>query len=185
VNKIRNVLQEELQQFHPRLWLARILMMPLPPYVLNRLRARILRLAGLRIGKGTVVFNLPTIVGHRGMLKELHIGENNVISVGCYFDLAAPIHIGDDTTLGPQVMLITGTHKIGSAEKRAADLIPLPIYIGPGVWIGARVTILPGVTVGRGAIIAAGALVNRDVAANTLVAGVPAKPIRDLSQPAD
>ena len=55
------------------------------------------------------------------------------------------------------------------------------IVVGDGVWIGARATILPGVQIGDGAVVAAGAVVTRDVAANSLVAGVPAKTIRELS----
>lgn len=55
-----------------------------------------------------------------------------------------------------------------------------PIYIGKNVWIGAHATILPGVKVGDGAIIAAGAVVTKDVTANTIVGGVPAKEIKKI-----
>ena len=152
---------------------------------MNRLRTQILRMAGFQIGSGTLFFDIPTIVGDRATLSQFRIGQGGLVSIQCYIDLAAPITIGNGATLGPQTMLITGTHKIGPPENRLGALIPLPIHIEDGVWIGARATILPGVTVGRGAVIAAGALVNRDVPANTMVAGVPAKPIRDLSQPID
>jgi acetyltransferase-like isoleucine patch superfamily enzyme len=64
-------------------------------------------------------------------------------------------------------------------EKRA-NLIPKPVKIGAKVWIGANVTILPGVNIGDGAIIAAGAVVNKDVAPNTVVGGVPAKFIKNI-----
>jgi acetyltransferase-like isoleucine patch superfamily enzyme len=56
----------------------------------------------------------------------------------------------------------------------------LPIKIGEGVWIGARATILPGVTIGAGSVVAAGSLVTKDMPANVLIAGVPAKVIREL-----
>ena len=57
---------------------------------------------------------------------------------------------------------------------------PKPVRIGRNVWIGANVTILPGVTIGNGAIVSAGAVVTKDVAENTIVAGVPAKKVRDV-----
>ena len=57
---------------------------------------------------------------------------------------------------------------------------PAPIIIGNNVWIGASVTVVPGVTIGDNAIIAAGAVVTKDVEANTIVGGVPAKVIRSI-----
>ena len=61
---------------------------------------------------------------------------------------------------------------------RRADMIPAPIVIGRKVWLGAAVTVVPGVPIGDGAIVGAGAVVTRDVPANAIVAGVPAKLIR-------
>jgi acetyltransferase-like isoleucine patch superfamily enzyme len=55
-----------------------------------------------------------------------------------------------------------------------------PIIIGDGVWIASRVTVLPGVFIGDGSVVAAGAVVSRDVAPNTMVAGVPARLVREL-----
>ena len=69
---------------------------------------------------------------------------------------------------------MTNTHKLGTAEQRATDLIAHPIAIGDGAWLGARCTVLPGVTVGAGAVVAAGSVVTKDVPPNALAAGVPA-----------
>lgn len=181
LSKIQQILQEETKQFRLGLGLARLLALPLPPFVMNRYRTQILRMVGFEIGSGTLFFDIPTIVGNRSTLSQLRIGQGSLVSIQCYIDLAAPITIGNGANLGPQTMLITGTHKIGPPENRLGELIPLPIHIGDGAWIGARVTILPGVTVGPGAVIGAGAVVNRDVPPNSIVAGVPARVLREFT----
>ena len=68
----------------------------------------------------------------------------------------------------------------GLEPDRRGDNIPAPIHVGENVWIGSHATILPGVTIGENAIVAAGAVVTKDVPADTVVAGVPARPIRKL-----
>ena len=59
-------------------------------------------------------------------------------------------------------------------------MLPAPIHIGSDVWFGARVTVVPGITIGDGAIIGAGSVVTKDVPARTVVAGVPARVIREV-----
>ena len=110
--------------------------------------------------------------------KNLKLGKNVFINAGCQFQDQGGITIGDDTLVGPKTVIATLNHHQNPAKR--ANLIPKPVKIGSKVWIGANVTILPGVTVGDGAIIAAGAVVNKDVAANTIVGGVPAKYIKDV-----
>jgi acetyltransferase-like isoleucine patch superfamily enzyme len=73
-------------------------------------------------------------------------------------------------------------HEMGPSASRCGRLVAAPIEVGDGVWLASRVTILPGVAVGKGAVVAAGAVVTQDVAPDTLVAGVPAKFIRDLDK---
>ena len=147
---------------------------------MNRLRTLLLRFAGVSIGPGSLFFGIPTLIGGLNLSKGLQVGDQTTISAECYLDLAAPIQIGNRVNFGPQVMIITGTHQIGHTENRLGKLSPDTVVIQDGVWIGARVTILPGVTIGTGAVVGAGALVIRDVPPNTIVAGIPAKVIREI-----
>lgn len=110
--------------------------------------------------------------------KNTKLGRNVFINAGCQFQDQGGITIGDGTLVGPKTVIATLNHH-QNPEKRA-NLIPKPVKIGSNVWIGANVTVLPGVTIGDGAIIAAGAVVNRDVKANTIAGGVPAKYIKDV-----
>ena len=66
--------------------------------------------------------------------------------------------------------------------EQRANLEPAPIHIGKNVWIGANSMVLPGVTIGDGAVIAAGAIVTKDVPANTIFGGIPAKKIKNIPQ---
>jgi maltose O-acetyltransferase len=181
VRKLIRVMREEFSGLHIRLLLARILLAPLPMHVGSRLRIHILRLAGFQIGYGCVMWGMPAFTGGRDLYRNLTIGQNCLFNIGCFFDLGAPITIGDGVAIGHQVMILTSSHDIGPPERRAAALAIRSVTIGRGAWLGARSTILPGVTIGAGAIVAAGAVVNRDVPPNTLVAGVPARPIKPLS----
>jgi maltose O-acetyltransferase len=174
IHRIQDYLQKEIKVFHPRLMLALFLMALLPRYMGGGLRSSFLRMAGFKIGSKTRIWGTPTIVGVNDIYKNLEIGHNCMIGINTYFDLASSITIKDHTTLGPEIMFITGTHEIGGSEKRAGTLNPKPITIGKGVWIGARATILPGVNIGEGAVIAAGAVVTKDIPSNTMVAGSPA-----------
>lgn len=96
---------------------------------------------------------------------------------------AADIRIGADCDIGPRVSFVTGSHELSTTDGKAAGKgFSKPIVVEDGVWIGASVTILGGVTVGAGSMIAAGSLVRENVPAHTLIAGVPAEAIRDLSK---
>ena len=182
MTKVLDILREELYGLHPRWLLVRILLFPLPPFVGGRLRVKILKLSGFRIGAGSVIWGLPKLIGRGKFHQKLTIGNQCLFSVDCFFDLAGPINLSDHVFVGPEVMLITGAHEIGEPTYRLGSLSPQPIFIEEGVWLGARCTILPGVTIGRGAVVAAGAVVARDVDCNTLVGGVPARFIRHLDE---
>ena len=110
--------------------------------------------------------------------KNLKIGRNVFINSCCQFQDQGGITIGDGTLIGPKTVIATLNHH--QNPNKRANLIPKPVKIGKNVWIGANATILPGVTIGDGAVIAAGALVSKDVEANTVVGGVPAKLIKRI-----
>lgn len=112
--------------------------------------------------------------------KNLTIGKNVFFNSGCRFQDQGGIIIEDGTLIGHNVVLATLNHDF--APDHRADLKPAPIHIGKNVWVGASVTILPGVTIGNGAMIAAGAVVTKDVPADTIVGGVPAKVIRKIQK---
>ncbi len=111
--------------------------------------------------------------------KNIHLGQNVFINSGCRFQDQGGIYIGDNALIGHNAVLATLNHSENPAKR--GNLIPSPIRIGKNVWLGANVTVLPGVTIGDGAIIAAGAVVSRDVPANTIVGGVPARKLRDVN----
>lgn len=111
---------------------------------------------------------------------DVRFGNGVYVNRGVGFDNTARITIGDNVSIGHDVLLCTSTHEPGPSGKRAGKVTGAPIVIGDGVWIGARAVILPGVTIGPGCVIAAGAVVTKDCAPNTLYGGVPATPIKDL-----
>lgn len=92
----------------------------------------------------------------------------------------AEVRIGDDVMLGPGVLISTATHPLDVAKRKKGLESAHAINIGNNVWIGMGAKILPGVTIGDNAVIGAGAVVNKDVAANTMVAGVPALLVKQL-----
>lgn len=110
--------------------------------------------------------------------KNIFIGKNVFINFGCHFQDWGGIYIGNDVLIGSQTVLATINH--GKLPGERANNHPSSIHIGKGVWIGSHVTILPGVTVGDNAIIAAGAVVTRNVPANVVVGGIPAKIIKQI-----
>ena len=112
--------------------------------------------------------------------QNITVGKNVFINSGCCFQDQGGIEIGDDVLIGQQVVIATLNHDL-IPEKRGS-MLPAPVKIGNGVWIGAHATILSGVTIGNGAVVAAGAVVTKDVPANTVVGGVPAKILKAIKE---
>jgi maltose O-acetyltransferase len=153
---------------------------PLPQLSFNRMRTALLRAGGMRIGRGSQIMGPVIITGPGRWSDLLEIGDHTFITGPLRIDLAAPVRIGSRVNLGHSVTLLTMDHEIGPSEKRCGYRKTGPIVIEDAVWIATNATILPGVTVGEASVVAAGAVVTRDVAPNTLVAGVPARVVREL-----
>lgn len=110
--------------------------------------------------------------------KNITLGKDVFINACCQFQDQGGITIGDESLIGPKTVIATINHGF-APEERSANYL-MPVTIGKNVWVGASVVILPGVTIGDNAIIAAGAVVTKDVAANTIVGGIPAKFIKNI-----
>jgi maltose O-acetyltransferase len=176
------VLWGEMQSLSPRLMAVQLAVRFLPRLSFGRLRSNIYKLAGCKIGRSSIILGVLQIGGEKGAVKRLTIGDRCVINSPCFFDLNAPITLGDDVSLGHHVVLVTSSHLIGAPIRRAGLLTQSPITIGDGAWIGACSTLLPGVTIGKGAIVTAGSVVGADVPPNKLVGGVPARIIKALPE---
>lgn len=111
--------------------------------------------------------------------KNIFIGENVFINCGCHFQDHGGIYIGDGALIGSYVVMATINH--GQKPSERSDNYPAPIHIGEKVWIGSHATILPGVTIGDHATVAAGAVVTKDVPADTVAGGVPARFIKKIN----
>lgn len=111
---------------------------------------------------------------------NISTGENFYANHGVVILDAAQVTIGDNVLLAPGVMITTATHPLNASRRQQGMEIARPIVIGNNVWVGMGAKILPGVSIGDNAVIAAGAVVTKDVAANSLVAGVPASFVREI-----
>ncbi|WP_063550571.1 sugar O-acetyltransferase [Burkholderia territorii] len=111
---------------------------------------------------------------------DMRIGRNVFVNQNCTFYDLGGLDIGDDVMIGPNVSLITSGHPLEPSRRRDG-VVARPIVIGRNVWIGAGATIIGGVTVGENSVVGAGSVVTRDVPANTLVGGNPARIIRSIA----
>lgn len=138
----------------------------------DEVRALLSRLTGREVDASVTLF--PPFSSEFG--KNLALGRDVFINQGCRFQDTGGITIGDGTLVGHGTTLTTLNHALDPARR--GDMVPAPVRIGRRVWLGASVTVVPGVTIGDGAVVAAGAVVTKDVPADAIVAGVPARVIR-------
>lgn len=116
--------------------------------------------------------------------NQIVIGDRTFININCTL-LDSPlanysITIGDDCLIGSNVQFLAVSHATNPAERLNKENFAAPIALGNNVWIGAGAIILAGVNIGENSIVGAGAVITKNVMANTVVAGNPAREIRTL-----
>lgn len=137
-------------------------------------KRRLLCTIGYEIGENTKVVGPIYCSGFLRIGKDCWIGKNLHVNGN------GIVEIGDCCDIAPEVLFQTGGHKIGTALRRAGKGETYSLRIGNGVWIGGRATLTGNITVGSGSVVASCACVVKDVPENTLVGGVPARPIREM-----
>jgi len=144
----------------------------------SKLKLAILRCFGARIGQGVVL--KPNV-----RIKfpwRLQVGDHCWIGQQVWIDNIAPVRIGSHVCISQGVYFCTGNH---DHRKTTFDLIARPITVASGAWVAARSLLLAGVNVGANALVAAGAVVTKDVAAEKIVGGSPARELGDRERPAE
>jgi len=113
-----------------------------------------------------------------GYLTE--VGERTFINYGASILDCAKVTIGDEVQIATNVQLLTATHPLDAAKRRADWESAQPITIEDGVWLGGGVIVCPGVTIGENTVVGAGGVVVKDLPPGVLAVGSPARPIRHL-----
>lgn len=111
---------------------------------------------------------------------QIRIGARTFVNFGLVALDVGPIVIGDDVQIGPNVQLLTPTHPVEPDARRAKWEAAEPITICSNAWLGGGVIVLPGATVGENTVVGAGAVVTRDLPANVVAVGNPARVVRRI-----
>ncbi len=129
------------------------------------------------IGDDKVIINQPFRCDYG---KQISIGKRFFANFNFTILDEAPVTIGDDCFVGPNVSIYTACHSTDPVERNTRQEWAKPVTIGNNVWIGGSVTILPGVSIGDNVSIGAGSVVVNDIPSNTIAVGNPCKVIKEL-----
>lgn len=140
----------------------------------KEIRTLLTQITGTPIDESVGIFT-PLYINYG---KNTKIGKNVFINFDCVFLDLGGITIDDNVFIAPKVSLLSEGHPL--SPKNRHDLVPGSIHLKKNAWIGAGATVLPGVTVGENAVVAAGAIVSKNVPANTVVGGIPAKVLKTI-----
>ena len=130
-----------------------------------------------KVGDDDFIINQPFRCDYG---KQISIGKRFFANFNFTVLDEAPVIIGDDCFIGPNVSIYTACHSTDSVERNTRQEWAKPVTIGNNVWIGGSVTILPGVTIGDNVTIGAGSVVTRDIPPNTVAVGNPCKVVKSL-----
>ncbi|MGY3679968.1 maltose O-acetyltransferase [Streptomyces sp. TE33382] len=111
---------------------------------------------------------------------QISIGARTFINVGAVLLDVGRISIGADAQIGPNVQLLTPTHPVDPEPRRAKWEAARPVTIGDNVWLGGGVIVCPGVTIGENTVVGAGSVVTKDLPANVVAVGNPARVLRKI-----
>ncbi len=129
------------------------------------------------IGDDKIIINQPFRCDYG---KQISIGKRFFANFNFIILDEAPVTIGDDCFVGPNVSIYTACHSTDPVERNTRQEWAKPVTIGNNVWIGGSVTILPGVSIGDNVSIGAGSVVVKDIPSNTIAVGNPCKVIKQL-----
>ena len=142
----------------------------------DEVRELLSELFGYQVPQSLRVF--PPLYADFG--KNISVGEGVFINACCHFQDHGGVTLGDGCQIGHNVVFATLNHELLPERRNVTH--PAPIVLGKKVWVGSNATILQGVTIGDNAVVAAGAVVTKDVPANTIVGGVPARVIKRIDE---
>lgn len=114
--------------------------------------------------------------------QNIHIGDHVYLNFLCTILDCNEVRIGHHVMIGPGVQIYTAAHLLQAEARIQGWEVAKPVVIEDNVWVGGGAILLPGVRIGRNAVVGAGAVVPRSVPANTVVAGNPARVIREIEQ---
>jgi maltose O-acetyltransferase len=112
--------------------------------------------------------------------SHIRIGARSFVNFGAIVLDCAAVTIGDEVQIATNVQLLTATHPLDAATRRAGPELAFPISIGDGAWLGGGVIVCPGVAIGENTVVGAGSVVVKDLPAGVLAVGNPCRPVREL-----
>ena len=114
--------------------------------------------------------------------KHVHFGKNIFANFNLTLVDDTHIYVGDNVMLAPNVTIATASHPISPALREKALQYNLPVHIGDNCWLGAGVIVLPGVTIGENTVVGAGSVVTKNLPANVVAVGNPARVLRQINE---